>query len=225
MWLCGQRVMWNYGWVSPHCKSPSWEFGGHRRCAREKFRLFFVTWPHVTLWSESHLTLGGEFPSSLVNTLQSLVIINLLEEEILRFQFVTWLRVTTLSDAWVLVIISHRPVKFGGHKLCGIGDIKLLICHVTPRAYVIRGSCNMGEFPSSYGTTLPSFVDIGLAEEEIFCFSLVKWPHVPTWSMNYVVLWMDASHPKSPSRSPYVNLSWKYIIYQQWLVLTCDLWF
>ena len=67
--------------------------------------------------------------------------------------------------------MSHRPVKFRGHRLCGIGDIKLLICHVTSRNYVVRGSCGiMGQFPSSETTTLPNFVAIGLAEEEILFY-------------------------------------------------------
>ena len=51
---------------------------------------------------------------------------------------------------WVIVIISHCPVKSAGHRLCGIGDIQLLICHVTPREHVVRGLGDiMGEFPSS----------------------------------------------------------------------------
>ena len=59
--------------------------------------------------------------------LQSLVIIDLWEEE-----------------------IYHRPVKFFGNRLCGIGDIKLLNCHLTSREYVVRGPCDiMDEFPSS----------------------------------------------------------------------------
>ena len=65
------------------------KFGGHRLCAREGI-LFFVY--HVTsrdfVVRESCDT-RGEFPSSLVTTLQNLVIIHLLKEEILSFQFVT----------------------------------------------------------------------------------------------------------------------------------------
>ena len=59
------------------------KFGCHRRCAREEI-LFFVC--HMT---SQDFVIKSEFPSSLVTTLQSLVIIDLLEEEILRFQFVT----------------------------------------------------------------------------------------------------------------------------------------
>ena len=40
--------------------------------------------------------------------------------------------------------------KFGDHRLCGRGDIKLSFCHVTSHDYVVRGSCDiMGELPSS----------------------------------------------------------------------------
>ena len=104
------------------------------------------------------------------------MIINLLEEEILSFQFVMWLYVTTWSEGhvthgWVTLIISHSPVKFGGHKPCGIGDIKLLICRLTSRDHVVRGSCGiMGEFPSSQTTTLPNFAAIGFAEQEILFY-------------------------------------------------------
>ena len=52
----------------------------------KKFRFTFVTWHHVTSWSES-CDFMGDFLLSLVTTLQSLVIIDLLEEEILSFQF------------------------------------------------------------------------------------------------------------------------------------------
>ena len=49
----------------------------------------------------------SEFIVSLVTCLQSLVIIDLWEME-----------------------ICHHPVKFGGNKVCRLGDIKLLKCHV-----------------------------------------------------------------------------------------------
>ena len=150
------RVMWHYGRVpfiiSLHLIA---KFGGHRRCARKEI-LFFVY--HVTsrdfVVRESCDTMG-EFPWSSVTTLQSLLIIELLEEEMLSSHFVTWLHVTRgqrvmWHNGWVILIISHRLVKIGGHRLCGIGDIKLLICHVTPRDHVARGSCDiMGEFSSS----------------------------------------------------------------------------
>ena len=37
----------------------------------------------------------------------------------------------------------HGPVKFGNQKPCGIGDIKLLICHITSRDNVFRKSCDI----------------------------------------------------------------------------------
>ena len=43
----------------------------------------------------------GEFPSTLVTKLQGLVIIDLLEEEILSFQFATWLHVGMWSESHV----------------------------------------------------------------------------------------------------------------------------
>ena len=94
---------------------------------------------------------------------------------------------------WVLLII-HRSVKFGDYRLCRIGDIKLLICHVNSRDHVVRGSRGiMDELPSCGHRR----VTLMLPEKEIFCFSLVMWPHVPKWSIGYVALWMDACHPKS----------------------------
>ena len=53
----------------------------------------------------------GEFPSSLMTTLQSLVIIDLLEEEILTFQFVTLLHVTTWSEGHVTSWVSYPHYK------------------------------------------------------------------------------------------------------------------
>ena len=71
-------------------------------------------------------------------------------------------------------MIGHRPVKSGGHKLCGIGDIKFSICRMTLHDHVVRGLCDiMNEFLSSYVTTLSIFMAIGFVEKEIFCFSLI----------------------------------------------------
>ena len=92
---------------------------------------------------------------------------------------------------WVLLII-HCPVKFRGHRLCRIGDIKLLICHVNSCDHVVRGSRGiMDELPSC-GHRI---VTLMWPEKEIFCFSLVMWPHVPKWSIGYVALWMGAKSP------------------------------
>ena len=65
------------------------KFGSHKHCAREEIS-FLVC--HVTsreFVARDSCDIMGEFPLSLVTTLQNLVIIELLEEEILRFQFVT----------------------------------------------------------------------------------------------------------------------------------------
>ena len=51
---------------------------------------------------------------------------------------------------WVSLILSQHSVHFSGQGPCGIGDIKLLICHVISCDHVMRGSCeSMCEFPSS----------------------------------------------------------------------------
>ena len=62
---------------------------GRGRCVGED--VLFLVCPII---SRDYLVqelrdISGEFPSSLVTTLQSLLIIHLLEEEILRLQFVT----------------------------------------------------------------------------------------------------------------------------------------
>ena len=63
------------------------------------------------------------------------MIIDLLEEEIPSFQFVTWLHVTTWSEDHVTSWVSYPHHKSGGHRLCRIGNIKLLICHMISRDY------------------------------------------------------------------------------------------
>ena len=78
MWPRGQKVPCI---VSIH----SAKFGGHRHYAREEIS-FFVC--HVILRDfvvRESCDIIGEFSSSLATTLQSLVIIDLLEEEILSF--------------------------------------------------------------------------------------------------------------------------------------------
>ena len=61
------------------------KFGGHRRCTREEISSFVS---HVTardFMVRESFDIMVEFLLSLVTALQSLVIINLLEEEILSF--------------------------------------------------------------------------------------------------------------------------------------------
>ena len=88
-------------------------FGGRRRCAGED--VLFLVYP---IFSRDYLVqelrdIIGEFPSWLVTTLQSLLIIHFLEEEILRFQFVTWIDVITWSEchlkSWVS-LCYYKPL-------------------------------------------------------------------------------------------------------------------
>ena len=111
MWPRGHRVLWHYGSVLLIISLHPAKFGGHKRCAGEEILLFVC---HVTsrdfVVREACDTIG-EFPSSLMTTLQSLVIIDLLEEEILTFQFVTWLHVTTWSEGHVTSWVSYPHYK------------------------------------------------------------------------------------------------------------------
>ena len=51
--------------------------------------------------------------------------------------------------------------KFNGHEYCGIGDIKVLVCHVILQDELIKGSCDfMGWSLSIYVTILPRLVAI-----------------------------------------------------------------
>ena len=111
MWPLGYRAMWHYGWVPLIISLHLAKFGGYKRCASEEI-LFFIC--NVTsrdfVVRESCDTMG-KFSSSLVTTLQSLVIIDLLEEEILSFQFVTWLLMTTWSEDHVTSWVSYPHHK------------------------------------------------------------------------------------------------------------------
>ena len=97
-WQRGQRVMWHYRWVPLNISLHPAKFGSHRPCAKEEISFFVchVTSRNFVVRESSDFM--GDFPSSLVTTLHTLVIIDLLEEVILRFQFVTWLHVTTWSE-------------------------------------------------------------------------------------------------------------------------------
>ena len=92
MWPRDHRVIWLYGWIPLIISLHPAKFGGHRRCPREEILLFVS---HVTSRDfvvRESCGIMDEFPSSLVTIMQSLVIIGLLKEEILRFQLVTWPR-------------------------------------------------------------------------------------------------------------------------------------
>ena len=47
------------------------------------------------------------------------------------------LRTLEFSESWSYIII-HYPVKFGVHRICGIGDITFFVCHETTRNYAIK---------------------------------------------------------------------------------------
>ena len=172
MWPRSHRDMW-HGCASLIISLHPAKFDGHRYCAREQI-LFFVC--HATSRDfvvRESCDIMDEFSSSLVTNLQCLVFIYLLEEEILSFQFVTWLHVTTCTEgcvAWWVSFPYHKPLP------CQI---------LLEKAF----------------------------QKRRYCFILFMWPHMPTWSMGYVALWMGASHTKSPPRSSYASFCWKYIIY------------
>lgn len=77
-----------------------------------------------------------------VTTLRRLVAIDLAEEQILSFQFVTSPHVTRHQSLHGLVFLtfSHRTVNFGGYRSCGRGNITFLNCHMISCDHVIRRS-------------------------------------------------------------------------------------
>ena len=68
-------------------------------------------------------------------------------------------------------MISHTPAKFGGHRHCGSGDIKFLVCHVISQDHVTKGQSSiMGRICSSLVTILPSLVARATVVVELYCF-------------------------------------------------------
>ena len=65
--------------------------------------------------------------------------------------------------------MSHHLAMLDGHWSSAKGDIKYLACHVNLYNHVTEGSSNflIGS-SSSYITTLPSLIAIGIAVVEIF---------------------------------------------------------
>ena len=54
---------------------------------------------------------------------------------------------------------SHHPVKFGGHRYCGSGDIIVLACHVITQDHMIKQSCDlMGGSPLLFRLALEYFL-------------------------------------------------------------------
>ena len=106
-----QRVIWYFVWIPLVISHYHTRFDGRKRCTRDDilFLVCHVTTREYLLWELRNIM--GEFPSWEVTTLQSLVIINLLEEEIWSFQFATWSHVITRWEdhvTWgvISVIIS-----------------------------------------------------------------------------------------------------------------------
>ena len=72
-------------------------------------------------------------------------------------------------------MVSHHPAKFSGHKLCGSGDIMVLVSPVILEGHVTKVSGNsLGKSPSRYITILPSLVSIGTVTLEIQWFQFVS---------------------------------------------------
>ena len=190
-----QRIMWLHRWV-PLTKSPQPPIlGGHRPCRRGDIKVSIC---HVT--SRDHVIressdIMDEFPhhkSPLCQIWWPSVL-----QKMRYFVFnlsgdLLWPR-----GQRVPVIVSIHPVKFGGHRHCAREKILLFVCHVTTHDFVIRESYDMGEFSSSFMTTLQRLVIIDLLEDEILSFQFVTWFHVITWSEGHVTSWMSSPHHKS----------------------------
>ena len=59
-------------------------------------------------------------------------------------------------------MVYNHPVKFGDHRYSGSRDIIFLVCHITLKNHVIKGSFDyIGRSTSRYVTNLPSMVEIG----------------------------------------------------------------
>ena len=67
-------------------------------------------------------------------------------------------------------MVSHYPIKFGGHGHCGCGDVFGLpgVFSLNLQDHMTRGSGNfMGTSPLRQATILPSLLLIGTAIVEI----------------------------------------------------------
>ena len=61
--------------------------------------------------------------------------------------------------------VCHYPDKAGDHRHYDSTDSIILICHVTSRDHVLKGSCeSMAGSLSWYVTILPYFVAAGLVQ-------------------------------------------------------------
>ena len=114
----------------------------------EIFSFKFVTWPNVVIWSGSHVTLWVS--SDHYKSLSYQVWWSQALHKKIYFIFslsrdLTWIRGQrfTWQCRWVYLIISDYPAKFADYRPFIRGDIKLSVCHVTSRDYLVRGSCNI----------------------------------------------------------------------------------
>ena len=94
--------------------------------------------------------------------------------------------------AWWLNTISH--VEFGTHEPCENRDITFFTCHVT---IVSCDRCRW--WPLLISHINFKFGRHGLREVEI-CFLFVIWPHVTTWTKEYVTLKFVAFYEQQPHR-------------------------
>ena len=156
MWLLCDHVVRGTLWmISALYKSPSCYGWWLKTSCKRRYFVFSLSRDLMCLRAKRITWLYGGV-SLVISEYHTnfLTIIDLSKEEILSFQFFMWPHVNVWPEdhvtSWALLVISYYPLKFGGYRLCGIGDIKRLICHVTSRDNVIRGSCDIiGVFPSS----------------------------------------------------------------------------
>ena len=58
-------------------------------------------------------------------------------------------------------MVYQTPAKFGGHRLCGSGDIMVLVSQVISLNHLIKKYSNIMGKPTRLVTILPSLVAIG----------------------------------------------------------------
>ena len=125
--------------------------------------------PYPKPW---RLKLHGLEPVTLLNTLPSLLVIDLEGEEIEGFQFVTGRHVTSVAVIWFCgwnpLILSQHCVIFDVYMYCRSGDIKFLLCQVTSHSHIIKGTFGLvSECSSPLAIILPSFPFKDLVEVDM----------------------------------------------------------
>ena len=81
----GERVVWHYGWSPLIINLHPAKFDGHRNCAREEISFFVCHVTPLDFVVRQSYDIMCAFSLPLVTTLKSLMIIDLLGEDILRF--------------------------------------------------------------------------------------------------------------------------------------------